>query len=136
MPVVFSNSPNLSPYFSLNKFERIWLLICSSWLCLINSHFLITKCHISYVIYIHWLALKGLKWRFMMTKKFHCLFKFFCLLFSKKMNFEAWARKEFPLLHWFIPQCVCIGLPRCEIPDFSSQSWLQKQRLYLHILRF
>ena len=27
VPVVFLNSPNLNPYFSLNKFERIWLLI-------------------------------------------------------------------------------------------------------------
>ena len=67
VPVVFLNSPNLSPYFSLNKFERIWLLIFSSLLCLINSHFLITKCHILYVLYNeklvvdNWLALKGLK---------------------------------------------------------------------------
>ena len=66
VPVVFLNSPNLSPYFSLNKFERIWLLIFSNWLCLINSHFLITKCHILYVLYKeklvvdNWLALKGL----------------------------------------------------------------------------
>ena len=66
VPVVFLNSPNLSPYFSLNKFERIWLLIFSSWFCLINSHFLITKCHILYVLYKeklvvdNWLALKGL----------------------------------------------------------------------------
>ena len=66
VPVVFLNSPNLSSYFSLNKFERIWLLIFSSWLCLINSHFLITKCHILYVLYKeklvvdNWLALKGL----------------------------------------------------------------------------
>ena len=65
-PVVFLNSPNLSPYFSLNKSERIWLLIFSCWLCLINSHFLITKCHILYVLYKeklvvgNWLALKGL----------------------------------------------------------------------------
>ena len=51
VPVVFLNSPNLSPYFSLNKFERIWLLIFSSWLWLINSNFLITKCHILYVLY-------------------------------------------------------------------------------------
>ena len=67
MPVVFLNSPNLSPYFSLNKLERIWLLIFSSWLCLINSHFLITKCHILYVLYKeklvvdNRLALKGLR---------------------------------------------------------------------------
>ena len=66
VPVVVLNSPNLSPYFSLNKFERIWLLIFSSWLCLINSHFLITKCYILYVLYKeklvvdNWLALKGL----------------------------------------------------------------------------
>ena len=66
VPVVFLNSPNLSPYFLLNKFERIWLLIFSNWLCLINSHFLITKCHILYVLYKeklavdNWLALKGL----------------------------------------------------------------------------
>ena len=66
VPVVFLNSPNQSPYFLLNKFERIWLLIFSSWLCLINSHFLITKCHILYVLYKEklvvdsWLALKGL----------------------------------------------------------------------------
>ena len=63
---VFLNSPNLNPYFSLNKFERIWLLIFSSWLCLINSHFLITKCQILYVLYKeklvvdNLLALKGL----------------------------------------------------------------------------
>ena len=67
VPVVFLNSPNLSPYFSLNKFERIWFLIFSGWLCLINSHFLITKCHILFVLYKeklavdNWLALKGLK---------------------------------------------------------------------------
>ena len=42
-PVVLLNSPNLSPYFSLNKFERILRLIFSGLLCLINSHFLITK---------------------------------------------------------------------------------------------
>ena len=44
VPVALLNSPNLSPYFSLNKFERILPLIFSSLLCLINSHFLITKC--------------------------------------------------------------------------------------------
>ena len=66
VPVVFVNSPNLSLYFSLNKFDRIWLLIFSNWLCFINSHFLITKCHILYVLYKeklvvdNWLALKGL----------------------------------------------------------------------------
>ena len=43
VPVVLLNSPNLSPYFSLNKFERILCLIFSGLLCLINSHFLITK---------------------------------------------------------------------------------------------
>ena len=50
VPVVLLNSPNLSPYFSLNKFERILLVIFSSLLCLINSHFLITKCRILYVL--------------------------------------------------------------------------------------
>ena len=48
--MVLLNSPNLSPYFSLKKFERILLLIFSSLLCLINSHFLITRCHILYVL--------------------------------------------------------------------------------------
>ena len=51
VPVVLLNSPSLSPYFSLNKFERILLLIFSSLLCLINSHFLITKCRILYVLW-------------------------------------------------------------------------------------
>ena len=37
------NSTELSPCISLNKFESL-LLIFSSLLCLINSHFLITKC--------------------------------------------------------------------------------------------
>ena len=66
VPILFLNSPNLNPYFPLNKFERIWLLIFSSLLCLINSHFLITKCLILYVLYKeklvvdNWLALKGL----------------------------------------------------------------------------
>ena len=42
--VVLLNSPNLSPYFSLNNFERISLLILiSSFLCSIKPHFLITK---------------------------------------------------------------------------------------------
>ena len=41
---------NLSPYFSLNKFERSLLFIFSSLLCLINPHFLITKCLILYVL--------------------------------------------------------------------------------------
>ena len=50
VPVVLLNSPNLSPYFSLNKFERILLLIFSSLLCSINSHLLITKCPILYVL--------------------------------------------------------------------------------------
>ena len=44
VPDVLLNSPNLSLYFSLNKFERILLLIFSSLLCLINSHFFMTKC--------------------------------------------------------------------------------------------
>ena len=48
--VVLLNSPNLSLYFSLNKFERISLLILTSFLCLINSQFLITKCFILYVL--------------------------------------------------------------------------------------
>ena len=66
VPVVFLNSPNLSPYFSLNKFERISLLIFSSLLCLISSHFLITKCLILYVLceenlgVDNWLGLKVL----------------------------------------------------------------------------
>ena len=65
VPVVFLNSPNLSPYFSLNKFERIWLLMFSSWLCLINSHFLITKCHILYVLYNgrSWLLISDWHWK-------------------------------------------------------------------------
>ena len=44
VPVVLLNSPNLSIYFSINKFERYLPLIFGSLLCLINSHFLITKC--------------------------------------------------------------------------------------------
>ena len=60
------NSPNLSPYFSVNKFERNLLLIFISLLCLINSYVLITKCLILYVIckeklgVDNWLGLKGL----------------------------------------------------------------------------
>ena len=50
VPVLLLNSPNLSQYFSLNKFERILLLILSSFLCLINSHFLITKRLYLYVL--------------------------------------------------------------------------------------
>ena len=50
VPVVLLNSPNLSPYFSLNKFERILLLIFNSLLCLVNSHLLITKCFILYLL--------------------------------------------------------------------------------------
>ena len=38
------------PYFLLNKFRRIFLLIFSGLLCLINSHFLITKSLILYVL--------------------------------------------------------------------------------------
>ena len=37
--VVLLNSPNLSPYFAFNRFERTLLLIFISLLCLINSHF-------------------------------------------------------------------------------------------------
>ena len=60
------DSSNLSPYFSLNKLERISLLIFSNLLCLINSHFLITVCLIFYVLrkerldVNNWLGLKGL----------------------------------------------------------------------------
>ena len=51
VPFVLLNSPNFSSYFSLNKFERSMFLIFSSLLCLISSHFLITKCLIcKYVI--------------------------------------------------------------------------------------
>ena len=50
VPVVLLNSLNLSPYFSLNEFERILLLIFSSLLCLISFHFLITKYLILYVL--------------------------------------------------------------------------------------
>ena len=66
IPVVLLNSPSLSLYFSLNKFERILFLIFSSLLCLITSHFLITKCLILYVlckkklVVDNWLGLKGL----------------------------------------------------------------------------
>ena len=35
---VLLNSPNLSPYFSLNKFARIFLLFLSSLLCLILNY--------------------------------------------------------------------------------------------------
>ena len=67
VPLVLLNSPNLSPYFSLNKFKRILLLIFSSLLCLSNSHFFITKCLILYVLcneklgVDNWLGLNGLK---------------------------------------------------------------------------
>ena len=66
VPVVLINSPNWSSFFSLNKFERILLLILSSLLCLINSHFLITKCLILYLLCKeklgdNWLGMKGLK---------------------------------------------------------------------------
>ena len=50
VPVVLLNSPNLSPYFLLNKFERILLFIFSNLLCLINFHFLVTKCITLYVL--------------------------------------------------------------------------------------
>ena len=50
VPVILLNSPNLSPYFLLNTFERILLLIFSSLLCLIDFHFLFTKCLILYVL--------------------------------------------------------------------------------------
>ena len=50
VPVVLINSPNVSSYFSLNKFERILFLIFISLRCLISSHFLITKCLILYVL--------------------------------------------------------------------------------------
>ena len=67
VPIVLLNSPNLSPYFSLNKFERILLLIINSLLCLINYHFLIinTKCILLHVLYKeklgvnNWLGVKG-----------------------------------------------------------------------------
>ena len=65
-PVELLNSPNLSPCSSLNKFERISLLIFSSLLCLINSHFLITKCLIFFFLCKEkltvdkWLGVKGL----------------------------------------------------------------------------
>ena len=48
--VVLLNSPDLNQHFSLNKSERILLLILNSLLCSINSHFLITKCLILYVL--------------------------------------------------------------------------------------
>ena len=66
VPVVLWNSPNLCPYFSLNKFGRILLLIFSSLLCLINSHLLISKCLILCMLckeklgVDNWLGLKGL----------------------------------------------------------------------------
>ena len=110
VPVVFLNSPNLSPYFSLNKFERIWLLIFSSWLCLINSHFLITKCHNLYVLYKeklvvdNWLALKGLsndgnvngygseKWHFCFGRLFfvRAIGVFFSFLFLNSVSRKRW----------------------------------------------
>ena len=49
VPVVLLNSPNFCPYFSLNKFERILLLIFSSLLCLINSHFQMSYSEMYYV---------------------------------------------------------------------------------------
>ena len=51
VPVVLLNSPNLSPYFSLSKFERNLLLIFISLLCLINTNALIIKGLILYVLY-------------------------------------------------------------------------------------
>ena len=68
VPVVLLNSPNLSSYFSLNKFERILLLIFNGLSWLINMHFLITKCLILYVfckekLFVdNWLGLKGFNW--------------------------------------------------------------------------
>ena len=59
------NSPNLSQYFSLNKFERILCLLFSSLLFLISCHFVITKCPILFVLckekldVDNWLGLKG-----------------------------------------------------------------------------
>ena len=41
---------HLGPYVSVNKFKIILLLLFSSLFCLINSHFLITKCHVLYVL--------------------------------------------------------------------------------------
>ena len=45
------NSPNLTPYFSLNKFARNCLLIFSSLLYLISSRFLITQMLHLYVLF-------------------------------------------------------------------------------------
>ena len=67
VPVKLLNSPNLSPNFSSNTFEKILLLILSSLPCLINSQFLITKCLIFYVLCKEkfaidiWLGLRGLR---------------------------------------------------------------------------
>ena len=66
VPVVLLNSSNLSPYFSSGyKFERNLLtylvnFIFSSFLYLIKSHFLMTKCLILYVLCKLTLGLKGL----------------------------------------------------------------------------
>ena len=64
VPFVLLNSLNLSPYFSLNKFERILLFIFSSLLCLINFHFLITKCRILYVLCkASWVLITDWNWK-------------------------------------------------------------------------
>ena len=47
VPVVLLGSPNLNPYFSLDNFEIILLLVFSNLLCMINSYFFITKCLIA-----------------------------------------------------------------------------------------
>ena len=79
VPVVLLNSPNLSQYFSLNKFESILLSIFSGLLCLINFHFLFTKSLILYVLckeklgVDNWLELKGIHYQVKSsTTSLHC----------------------------------------------------------------
>ena len=78
VPAVLLNSPNWSPNFSLNKFERILILIFSSVLCLIKLHFLITIYLILYVLCKEkldvddWLGLKGLKGNWMQKLTYFC----------------------------------------------------------------
>ena len=78
--MVLFNAFSLSQ-FSLKKFEKTLLLIFISMLYLINSHFLITKCLILYVLCKEkqgvdkWLGLKGLyeswkTWRVLEKFKF------------------------------------------------------------------
>ena len=99
--VVLLNSPNLCPYFSLNKFERILLLIFSSFLCLINSQFLITKCLILYLLckeklsVDNWLGLKGLSYTTGLLYPVSCIIMYLRLSISAGDWRYRWLFKHF-----------------------------------------